>query len=318
MRLVKNCMNDLKNKLLSIDVFENNEFLDKYCELICKNRNTQKECGITEKHHIIPRLYFLANNLRVDNSKNNLVNLTYKDHILAHYYLCLFVRDELILSKAIYAFMMLTNIKKFPDTEQDMLQHLDAYDNIKRDWINRLQNKMIGNQCAKGNVLTEETKRQMSESRMGHPTSPSTKRKLSNAHKNKKCIHKDDKYLFVSQEQLDEYLMDGWELRGKPVSQEQKDVISRKNKGTKRSKETKKKMSIAAIGREPWNKGIPQSQEAKIKNSNAHQGRLWINNEVIEKMIVPNDLQYYLDRNWKQGRIKFKIKQKIDGGDSDG
>lgn len=309
-------MNDLKNKLLSIDIFEDNKFLDKYCELICKNFNTRKECGVTEQHHIIPRLYFLANNLRVDNSENNLINLTCKDHILAHYYLCLFVKDELMLSKVIYAFMMMANTRKLPDTEQDMLQQLDAYDNIKRDWINHLQNKMIGNQRAKGNILTEETRRQMSKSRMGHATTPSTKCKISNAHKNKKCIYKDGKYLYVNQEQLNEYLMNGWELRGKPVSQEHKDAISRKNKGAKRSEEARKKMSIAAIGREPWNKGVPQSQEAKIKNSNAHQGRLWINNGVVEKMILPNDLQYHLDNNWQPGRIKFKTKQRIDGGDN--
>lgn len=34
-------------------------------------------------------MLFQTNSLEIDNSKENLVNLYYKDHILAHYYLCL-------------------------------------------------------------------------------------------------------------------------------------------------------------------------------------------------------------------------------------
>lgn len=80
---------NIKSKLLTLGVFEDNEFLDKYVNIIESNYCTEKEKGKTQRHHIIPRCYFKTNNLKVDNSTNNVVNLLYKDHILAHCYIVL-------------------------------------------------------------------------------------------------------------------------------------------------------------------------------------------------------------------------------------
>ncbi len=46
-------MEELKKKLLDTGYFENNIWLDKYCQLITENRNTPKESGVTESHHIL-------------------------------------------------------------------------------------------------------------------------------------------------------------------------------------------------------------------------------------------------------------------------
>lgn len=80
---------DLKTKLLSTNYFTDNEYLDLYCELIINNLETKKEKDKTQCHHILPKCYFTSINQPIDNSKENLVNLLYIDHILAHYYLCL-------------------------------------------------------------------------------------------------------------------------------------------------------------------------------------------------------------------------------------
>lgn len=40
--------------------------------------------GKFEKHHIIPKCYFVKHNLPIDNSKNNLVNLTIEQHRKVH------------------------------------------------------------------------------------------------------------------------------------------------------------------------------------------------------------------------------------------
>lgn len=80
---------NLADKLKNIDSFIDNEFFSLYCSLIENNLLTSCKRGITQRHHIIPRYYFKRLNLPVDNSKENLVNLQYKDHILAHYYLSL-------------------------------------------------------------------------------------------------------------------------------------------------------------------------------------------------------------------------------------
>lgn len=78
---------DLKEKLLFLNLCIDNDFLDKYVKLICSNLNREKETFYTEEHHILPKYYFEDNSLEVDNSKANLVNLLHRDHILAHYLL---------------------------------------------------------------------------------------------------------------------------------------------------------------------------------------------------------------------------------------
>ena len=77
----------LKEKLLNLGIIKDNEYLNKYVELIENNRNTQKQKFKTQIHHIVPQCYYRKLNIKVDNSKENLVNLLHKDHILAHYYL---------------------------------------------------------------------------------------------------------------------------------------------------------------------------------------------------------------------------------------
>lgn len=80
-------MEKLKQKLLTLNIFKDNKYLNYYCKLITANLTTIKEAGITQQHHIIPRSYFKLMNLPVDNKKHNIVNLKLKDHIKAHWFL---------------------------------------------------------------------------------------------------------------------------------------------------------------------------------------------------------------------------------------
>lgn len=60
------------------------------------------------RHHIIPRCWFKMNNLPVDNSKDNLVLLSYEDHVKVHKlaYLCALTR--VFKGKLSYAYHRLT------------------------------------------------------------------------------------------------------------------------------------------------------------------------------------------------------------------
>lgn len=74
--------------LLSKNVVQlDNEYLDAYVSLINNNLNTPKQIYKTQSHHIIPEYYFIHLNIPTDNSKENRVDLLYRDHLLAHYYL---------------------------------------------------------------------------------------------------------------------------------------------------------------------------------------------------------------------------------------
>ena len=77
----------LKEKLLNLNIVVDNEYLDKYCELIESNKETKKEKFKTQCHHIIPRCYYIHNRIDVNNNDDNLVNLSHKNHLLSHYYL---------------------------------------------------------------------------------------------------------------------------------------------------------------------------------------------------------------------------------------
>lgn len=77
----------LKTKLLSTGIFYDNEFLQKYVEVVVDNA-INPVLGLTQEHHILPKYFFVDRGMKVDNSQNNLTILKYRDHILAHYYLC--------------------------------------------------------------------------------------------------------------------------------------------------------------------------------------------------------------------------------------
>ena len=78
---------ELKLKLLNLNIVEDNEYLDKYCDLIIDNLDTPTQKGLTNIHHIIPAYYFRFKKLNIDSTKENLVNLIFTDHVRAHYYL---------------------------------------------------------------------------------------------------------------------------------------------------------------------------------------------------------------------------------------
>lgn len=84
----------IKQKLLTKGLCKNNKFFDLYVDLIWENKNTPREKFKTERHHIIPKFYYKQQNIKLDNSENNLVNLSYADHIKAHLYLLLAIETS--------------------------------------------------------------------------------------------------------------------------------------------------------------------------------------------------------------------------------
>ena len=168
----------LKNRLLELKVFVDNEYLDEYIHLIEKNKQTKRIKFKTQKHHIIPKKYYKVSNLEVNESKDNIINLLYSDHVLAHYLLCLCIDKTLPL----YYYMLLAFIylytgkeSKIPNTEiikysgDEIIKDADNLNYLYQEAIRCKSMRM------KGKKLT--TKRQ--------PMSPETKLKMSAARKGK-------------------------------------------------------------------------------------------------------------------------------------
>lgn len=120
---------ELKIKILKTGVFEENEYLNKYIDLIYNNLNNKKIKYITHLHHIIPKYYFKFKCKQVDNSKNNQVNLTLKQHIEAHYYLekC---SIKSFKGKNIFSIYKLTGTELTKDELEHLLQNDSEIDLI--------------------------------------------------------------------------------------------------------------------------------------------------------------------------------------------
>ena len=134
-------MNNLKEKLLSLVIFIDNKYLDFYCKLVEENIDTKKVSGLTERHHIIQRAYYKLNNLPIDNTAENLVNLTHHNHCLAHYYLCLCTLGELAYKNE-YAFIKMLKIKtRFEFNLDEFLQQATEYNKIYENFIINQRNR---------------------------------------------------------------------------------------------------------------------------------------------------------------------------------
>lgn len=124
-------MTNLKQILLSLGFFIDNEYLDFYCTLIQENTTTPEIKGLTEKHHIIQRKIYKLLNRDIDNTASNLINLTHFDHCRAHYYLCLCTKDNLKYSNE-YAFIKMVKIEtRFDEFNfEDFCKNADRYNDI--------------------------------------------------------------------------------------------------------------------------------------------------------------------------------------------
>lgn len=122
-------MRNIKETLLGCTGFVDNEYLSLYCRLIEQNGRTPVQPRVTNKHHIIPKAWFKLNNYMIDNSLSNLVNLRYREHVLAHYYLCLCTTGKLQYANEL-ALICLVSRKKLNTVDKHLVQSLPLYNNI--------------------------------------------------------------------------------------------------------------------------------------------------------------------------------------------
>lgn len=262
-------MINLKQYLLNLELVIDNEYLDKYCKLIEDNKSTIYVKGKSQKHHIVPGYYYKNNNLEIDNSKNNLVNLLIQDHVYAHYYLCKCSKNKDFK----YAnYCALKYILKNKEVNEDNIKSLieKLLDNISNNNYNKMPDYMcklnsirsknsrwITNEVIdkfvpieevdnyintglwrKGRKLQDSIWKENSRlSKIGSKRSQETKEKLRNAQKNRTTINNGKNLKFVKNEELNNYLSTGlWFIGGLPFTEEHKLHIGLANKKPKRKK----------------------------------------------------------------------------------
>ena len=117
-------MQKLKEKLLNTGYFIDNDYLTSYLELV----NRASIAKYTERHHILPRAYFKLEGLEADNSKNNLIALSFADHCKAHWLLYYCTKEKLQYAMQT-AFIMMVNgllkhIKEYTEADFTVLQEM--------------------------------------------------------------------------------------------------------------------------------------------------------------------------------------------------
>lgn len=182
-------------------MFKNNKYKSWHDAIINKALN-RKIKGYSEKHHILPRC------LNGKDNKENLVELTAKEHFIIHMLLCKFTKG-LARRSMLYAFKCMSYYKK--------------------DGRDYKINSRIAQKLRSELKFSDEHKKKMSQKKLGTKKSISTKLKMSLQHikntylkgyninfkdgvKHRVIIHKGTKTSRVYLNQLKKYLELGYKL----------------------------------------------------------------------------------------------------------
>jgi NUMOD3 motif len=156
-----------------MSIFNQNKYTNWYQNIITNAKERVLVNTYTETHHIIPR------SLGGDDSKENLVKLTAKEHFLCHYLLTKMTSgpDQIKMCFAFNAFRRSSNNQERQITGQ-------RYEIIRRSVSVARSQFLKGNTYNLGKKrgpLSEETKKKISEAKKGKPMSEEQKIKISNA-----------------------------------------------------------------------------------------------------------------------------------------
>lgn len=315
----------LKEKLLTLGIVENNEYLDKYIEIVENNKTTKREKFKTQQHHIIPISYYRHNQLPINNDRENLVHLTHREHALAHYYLTKCAKPKWFKGSCLNAIIKMirdfTNKKSTNyciDNEEALKGILDEYDNMTKESY-ELRSKLYKGRVHINNgdvetfidkeylddylscgwelgriyTPTEETREKLRQANLGkhHETSEETKRKIGEANK-------------IS-------------LKGKKLSKERVEKIRKRvsnsrwynngiiniyiNKDKVPPKGFVKGMILTHSTKEEWMRKVHANR--KPEDYNTTGGTIVINNGKVNKHIQEKDLEKYLNEGWKKGKL---------------
>lgn len=168
-------------------LFINNKYTRIYNMIIAQARTRVNDCYV-ERHHIIPK------SLGGNNSKENLVELTAREHFICHKLLVKMTegKDKTKMRYAVYSFMQnnpYQKRKKLTSRDYEYLRQQVALANKERPgpWKGKTlsdeHRKNLSN-AKKGKKLgpkSEDHRRKISESKKGHIQSQETRKKRSNS-----------------------------------------------------------------------------------------------------------------------------------------
>lgn len=306
----------LKNLLLATELLYDNEYLDKYCTLCLHNLETKRQAYKTNIHHVIPvafyRIKYNINERRAaeviaNNDQNNFkINLLFKDHLLAHYYLAMSAKGNRAVASMTGAIEFLTghtkiSLRELNLSENELLIYQTKYEESLREKIKEVAHKNTGkkrseetkvkqSKAALGKAKSLEARKHMSEAKKGTKLTEEIKAKISASNKGRKQPWAGRKQ---SKEEIEKRRQ---KMLGHKTSDETRAKISQANKGKKRCIEVKKRLSDLHKGKSAWNKGVPSNIKGKIS--------LYDPKTLTVFYIKPENLDSYLAQGYLKGNPK--------------
>lgn len=297
----------IKEKLLNTDEFEDNPFLDKYISLIEENRNTEYKKGEHNSHHIIPRYVFNMRCEEVDNSKNNKVNLLFKDHMLAHYYLSGCAKGQGKYWN-LYAIYRLSGRKECQPEYVNFIENLDEFQKIYEEAV-KIPNHR------KGSKVSDITKEKMSIAALKR------NEKYGIHNKDRVWINNGQLEKMIDKNELEVFIQKGF-LQGRLYKHSEETKKKLVHYGP-RGDAFKEKMRLISKNRTPHSpesfakiseslkkyyethdnpfKGKKHSEATKELNRQKHLGKIAVNNGITSTMIDKENLDFYIAQGWKRG-----------------
>lgn len=260
--------------------FKVNKYLKYYNKLIESRRCLARYRGdgnYYDSHHIIPK------SLGGANSKLNLILLTHREHFIAHLLLVRIVQDCDV-------YRMVNAIRRFKkkvstSREFALLRNTIARYSIGnlnpsygKIWVHNIQTLEISY------VYQDEFARLGENFKKGLPYQ-------RGGHHGRIIINNSIIESYIKKEDLSKFLENGW-IQGRlaPCDVTHMRKMSSRRHTVEKDAEHSSRMS----GKNHFNYGKPSFVK----------GRIWINNNLISKMIAPDLLNNYINQGWVKGRLR--------------
>lgn len=261
--------------------FKENKYKKIYFDLIEKRKTNKlnKENQYCETHHIIPKC------MGGNNEDENLVNLTPREHFIAHKLLIKITSGSDLRSMWWALHRIIFSAK------QDIFSSKD-YEKSRIEWSkfikeNHHSKRIIGWNEKMSKIVLEDWKNN-DEKRLN------VGKAFSTAHKNRKLLNEEEYFI----EQKRRSTNGG--LKSKKKWEED----------TEWAEKRRKEMSIEKSGENHPMYGKHHTDEAKRKMGESTSNRRWIYNEFETKYVNIQELEYYIKRGYKMGRNNYKRKNK--------
>jgi hypothetical protein len=246
---------------------------NKYSDLYYKITSSAKQRiteGYTELHHIIPQ------SLGGSNDKENLVDLTAREHFICHW-LLIKMTDGEDRSKMIYALQGMKAENRYQQRYHTKIT-ARVYEKYRIEHAQNHSETMKGRTPPnKGKKMSEEQKQLLREKAKANHSSG----KVYSEESQKKRLAKLIGYKHGEQTKIKQSLASKGKPKG-PQSEEHRLAIS--------------------LG----GKGIKKKEGHSTNVAKANIGNISINKDDVEKKVKKDTLQSYLDQGWQVGGKKRK------------